>query len=216
VHPNPAPADIARRIADRAAQLGLTETRLAAKAGMSPQYLQLLTEAGTEFDPSGYLRLAAALGLSYQELLEGRRDAAPGSAAPASHPVLLRLTEPECWELLGGHGIGRVVLPTKPAPQAFPVNYVVDARTVVYRTSPSSTLAAAPDCDLSFQVDRIDDHLSQGWSVLITGTARLIEDAATIERLAALPGTEPWAGGSRPLWIRIAPDQITGRRVGAR
>ncbi|WP_327064615.1 pyridoxamine 5'-phosphate oxidase family protein [Kitasatospora sp. NBC_01250] len=216
MHPDPAPtsAALARRIADRSAELGLTEARLAAKAGMSPQYLTLLIEAGTAFDPSGFLRLAAALELTYQELLEGRRDAAPGSGGPAPHPVLSRLTGTECWERLGTHGVGRVVVPAEPAPQVFPVNYTVDAHTVVYRTAPHSAPAAAPGSTLSFQVDRINDHLSQGWSVLIAGTAQPIEDAATIGRLALLPGTEPWAGGNRPLWIRITPDRISGRRVG--
>ncbi|MDH6121383.1 pyridoxamine 5'-phosphate oxidase family protein [Kitasatospora sp. GAS204B] len=206
--------EVARRIAERSAQLGLSEDQLAKQAGMAPRYLRQLLDAGTDFDPNGLLRVAAALHLTYQELLEGRRDPAPGHSGAPSRPVLLRLTIPECWDKLGTHGVGRIVLPAVPSPLVFPVNYAVDAETVLYRTNPSGGAAAEAGTAVSFQVDRVDDHLSRGWSVLIVGTARHVTDPDTVRRLAGLPGTEPWAGGDRPLWIRVEPDQITGRSVG--
>ncbi|MDH6144317.1 nitroimidazol reductase NimA-like FMN-containing flavoprotein (pyridoxamine 5'-phosphate oxidase superfamily) [Kitasatospora sp. GP30] len=214
MNPRPAPADVARRIAERSAQLGLTEGQLANQAGMAPRYLRQLVEADTGFDPSGLLRVAAALHLTYQELLEGRRDPPSGQGGAPSRPVLVRLTTSECWDKLGTHGVGRVVLLALPAPLAFPVNYTVDAETVVYRTTPHGAAAAESGAAVSFQVDHIDDHLRRGWSVLITGTAHHVNDPDTVRQLDQLPGTEPWAGGDRPLWVSVAPDQITGRRVG--
>ncbi|MEV7175147.1 pyridoxamine 5'-phosphate oxidase family protein [Kitasatospora sp. NPDC093679] len=211
----PDPAAIARRIGERRDALGLTEAELAAKAGMATRYLQHLAEAGPAFDPGGFLRLASALGLSRRELVEGRTDEAPGRAAAPEHPVLVRLTVRECWDRIGDHGVGRVAVPAGPGPAVLPVNYVVDAGTVAYRTVPHS--AAAPDSGtaLSFQIDRIDERLSRGWSVLLAGTAEHVTAHEEVDRLAGHPGSEPWSGGDNPLWIRIRPTRVTGRRVGS-
>ncbi|MFD7415210.1 pyridoxamine 5'-phosphate oxidase family protein [Kitasatospora purpeofusca] len=66
----------------------------------------------------------------------------------------------------------------------------------------------------SFQIDHLDDRLSEGWSVLMVGTAQHVEDVDEQERLLGLAGATPWAGGSRPLWVRVVPDEVTGRRIG--
>ncbi|MGE7435756.1 pyridoxamine 5'-phosphate oxidase family protein [Kitasatospora sp. NPDC001175] len=210
-----APGVLARHIAERCAQLGLTEAELAKLAAMSPGYLRHLAEAGPELDPNGFLRVAAALRLTRRELLEGRSDAPPGQPGAAARPALFRLTEPECWEMLGDHGIGRIALAAEPGPVVFPVNYLIDARTVVYRTDPNGGAAVAADTSVSVQVDHIDDRLRQGWSVLVVGTTRHVDDLEAVERLARLPGSRPWAGGHRPLWVRIQPERVTGRRIGS-
>ncbi|MGW7445696.1 pyridoxamine 5'-phosphate oxidase family protein [Kitasatospora sp. NPDC054795] len=211
----PDPADLARRIIQRRDQLGLNEERLAYQAAMAPTYLRHLLEAGPEFDPPGFVRIAAVLGMAWPELMEGHRpDAPPGQTEPASRPLLVHLTEPQCWELIGTHGIGRIVLPVQPGPAVFPVNYAVDAATIVYRTAPASAAAPPDGSPVSFQVDHIDDRRSRGWSVLVVGHAQHVDDPEEQLRLSALPGATPWAGGSRPLWVRIGADQITGRRIG--
>lgn len=207
------PVAIARRVADRRGQLGLDEHALATQAGMSTPYLRHLLDAGPDFDPAGFLRIAAALGLPYQELLEGRAHPPPGQSGPAPRPVLVRLTASECWDQLGTRGVGRIALPVQPGPAVFPVNYAVDARSIVYRTASRGPAAPEPGMKVSFQADRVDDRLSQGWSVLLTGTAERIEDPATVRRLTEESPAQPWAGGDRPQWIRIRPDTITGRRI---
>ncbi|GAA4833558.1 pyridoxamine 5'-phosphate oxidase family protein [Kitasatospora terrestris] len=210
---HPDPQVLARRIADRMARLDMDEEELAREAGMSPQYLAVLTASGPGFDPNGFLRVAAALGLTYRELIEGRADLPPGQGAPGLRPALLRFGEEECWDRLGNRGVGRIVLPAEPAPLAFPVNYAVDGRTIVYRTNPDGAAAAPDGTAVSFQVDRIDDHRSHGWSVLLTGTVERITDPPTLQRLLRDLAVQPWAGGPRLLWIRVRPQQITGRRI---
>jgi nitroimidazol reductase NimA-like FMN-containing flavoprotein (pyridoxamine 5'-phosphate oxidase superfamily) len=206
-----APSDIARR----RDQLGLSEEMLAYQAAMAPAYLRHLLQVGPEFDLSGFVRIAAVLGMTWSELLSGHRpDAPPGQADPGARPLLLHLTEPQCWELIGTHGIGRIGLPGLRAPAVFPVNYAVDAATVVYRTAPGGAAAPVDGSPVSFQVDHIDDRRSRGWSVLMMGDAHHIDDPDEEQRLSALPGAIPWAGGSRPLWVRVRPDDITGRRIG--
>ncbi|MFC5889978.1 pyridoxamine 5'-phosphate oxidase family protein [Kitasatospora sp. CM 4170] len=209
------PADVARRVRERRDQLGLTDEMLAYQAAMAPRYLRHLLDVGPAFDSAGFVRIAAALRMTWSELLEGRPDAPPGQGDPGPRPLLLHLTEPECWDLIGTHGIGRVGLPVQPAPAVFPVNYAVDARTIVYRTSAGGAAAPPDGSPVSFQVDHIDDRMSQGWSVLILGEAHHVEDADEQERLSLLPGTTPWAGAGRARWVRIRPDEVTGRRIGS-
>ncbi|MEV7780172.1 pyridoxamine 5'-phosphate oxidase family protein [Kitasatospora sp. NPDC088351] len=208
------PAAVARRITERRDLLGLSEQMLASRAAMSPRYLQYLLEAGPAFDPAGLARIAAVLRTTYRELLEGRADAPPGQREAGARPLLFHLTASECWERIGTHGIGRIGLPVQPAPAVFPVNYAVDARTIVYRTAALGPTDPADGSSVSFQVDRIDEQLSQGWSVLLLGRVEHVDDPAEADRLRGLPGTAPWAGGARAVWVRIRPDEITGRRIG--
>ncbi|MFE3874490.1 pyridoxamine 5'-phosphate oxidase family protein [Kitasatospora sp. NPDC059146] len=211
--PDPDPAVVARRIAERLGQLGLTEDALAQRAAMAPQYLRHLLEAGPAFDPGGFVRIAAALGLSREELVAGRADAPPGHEGPGPRPRLLDLTDAECWELVGTHGIGRIGLPVHPGPAVYPVNYVVDQASFAYRTGERTATAPESGAQVSFQVDRIDEYLGRGWSVLALGTARYVDDPAELQRLDGLPGAAPWAGGDRPRWVRIRPAEISGRRL---
>ncbi|WP_406195294.1 pyridoxamine 5'-phosphate oxidase family protein [Kitasatospora sp. NBC_01560] len=208
------PAAVARRVAERRDQLGLTDEMLAYQAAMAPRYLQHLLEAGPAFDPGAYLRIAAALRLTFRGLVEGRADATPGQGDAPAHPMLRHLTAAECWEMLGTHGVGRIALPVQPGPAVFPVNYTVDAGSILFRTAARSPAAPEDGLPVSFQVDRIDDRLSRGWSVLILGEAHHVTDADEVRRLSGLPGATPWAGGDRPLWVRIRADEITGRRIG--
>ncbi|MEU7380952.1 MULTISPECIES: pyridoxamine 5'-phosphate oxidase family protein [unclassified Streptomyces] len=208
--------DLIRRIEVRLAQLGLTEEELAGQAGMSPRYFRHLIGSGADFDPGGFLRIAVALGMTYRELLEGRRDAPAGQGGAAQHPVLVRLTTDECWARLGTHGIGRIALPARrphPGPGVFPVNYVVDGMTVVYRTDPRGAAVPEPGSEVSFQVDHVEESRSVGWSVLLAGTAEHVTEPEAVQRLAGQHVGEPWAGGARNLWIRVVPAEISGRRI---
>jgi nitroimidazol reductase NimA-like FMN-containing flavoprotein (pyridoxamine 5'-phosphate oxidase superfamily) len=204
--------DLARRIGRRRVQLGLSENALAVQSGMAPRYLQHLLVQGPAFDPGGFMRIASVLGMSYRDLLEGSGDHRAGQGAAARHPVLMRLAAAECWELLGSRGVGHIALPGRSAPTVLPVDYAVEDHSVLYGTDPQGPAAAADGTDVSFQADRIDDRLSEGWSVLVRGTAQHIEDEDAARRLAGQHPAEPWAG-RRTLWIRVEPAEITGRRI---
>jgi hypothetical protein len=65
---------------------------------------------------------------------------------------------------------------------------------------------------VAFEVDHIDEAMSEGWSVLVRGHTRLIEESA--ERLAvAKLDLEPWAGGARLTLVGIVPFEVTGRVI---
>jgi nitroimidazol reductase NimA-like FMN-containing flavoprotein (pyridoxamine 5'-phosphate oxidase superfamily) len=205
--------DLARRIGQRRVQLGMSENALAVQSGMAPRYLQELLSQGPGFDPGGFMRIAAVLGMSYQEMLEGRSDPPGVPGAGATYPVLMHLSEAESWDMLRTHEVGHIALPGDPAPVVLPVNYVVEAHAVLYRTEPQGPAAPASGAEVSFQADRIDDRLSEGWSVLLTGTAERIDDPGTEQRLDEQYPVQPWAGGDRRQWIRVEAAEITGRRI---
>ncbi|GJF34484.1 DNA-binding protein [Kitasatospora sp. NE20-6] len=205
--------DVTRRVVTRCRQLGLTQDEAAARAGMSPRYLGCLLDFGPDFDPGATFRLARVLGLGHGDLVEGRPDRPPGIPQAALRPRLLRLTEEECWERLGTHGVGRIAFPGDRHPIVLPVNYTVDGCTVAYRTADFGVAATVAGSGVGFEVDRVDDAGSSGWSVLIGGSADRVGDPADRDRLDRLAVTEPWAGGARHLWIRIVPETVTGRVI---
>ena len=60
---------------------------------------------------------------------------------------------------------------------------------------------------VAFEVDHIDESTREGWSVLVRSGAHHI--TGDVNKNAV----ESWAGGDRPLYIRISPNEITGRRI---
>jgi nitroimidazol reductase NimA-like FMN-containing flavoprotein (pyridoxamine 5'-phosphate oxidase superfamily) len=110
--------------------------------------------------------------------------------------------------------VGRVAFSAPSGPQIFPVNYAISNETVVFRTAAYSSLAAnLSNTRAAFEVDDIDDYQHAGWSVLAVGLAALVDDPDELVDLWRDDAPEPWAAGLRTLFIRITPDQITGRRV---
>ncbi|MGW3247953.1 pyridoxamine 5'-phosphate oxidase family protein [Streptomyces sp. NPDC001070] len=209
---------LAGRVALRREQLGMSREELATRAGMSTAYLGQVEQLGAGFDPGALMRLAVVLEVSYEELLTGSREAPPGRGGPAARPVLQRLSERECWDRMGTHGIGRLARAAgtgNEAPVLVPVNFLVDGRTVVYRTDPAGAAAVAAGTEVAFETDYVDEAGGVGWSVLVTGPAEHITDPAAVETLSRRPGADPWAGGRRELWIRIAPRQVSGRAIRA-
>ena len=109
--------------------------------------------------------------MSVSDLLGGEHGRAHGRADAASDPHLVAIDEKECRELLAGGGVGRVVFRSAARPVALPVNFKTLAGDVIFRSADDGEVAAiASEEPVSFEVDRIDDAMSEGWSVLATGT----------------------------------------------
>ncbi len=127
---------------------------------------------------------------------------------------LSALSRDECLDLLSRSVIGRVVFTSAALPAVQPVNYAVDIDgAIVIRTARDSRLAAAVNnAVVAFEVDDFDVAARAGWSVIVTGRARLVRDPVELTRVQALP-LEVWAGGPRTEFIRIAPEIVSGRRV---
>ncbi|MFF1682353.1 pyridoxamine 5'-phosphate oxidase family protein [Streptomyces sp. NPDC058256] len=166
---------------------------------------------------TGFLiRLADALATTVAQLRGNNADLPPGTGQAAYHPELTELGPGECWARLSTHGVGRVSVSTPDGPAIVPVNYTVVDGAVAFRTAPGATPALAAGTEAAFEVDHIDDALSQGWSVLVVGRAEHVTDPATVRHLVGAARSAPWAGGDRELWVRIAPERVSGRRIGVR
>jgi len=100
-------------------------------------------------------------------------------------------------------------------PVVFPVNYVLDRHTVVFRTEPGAKLhAAARGSRVCFEVDRVDAAARTGWSVIVRGEITEVTDRTELTRLRGLP-LQVWAPGARDRYVRILPAVLTGRRITA-
>jgi transcriptional regulator with XRE-family HTH domain len=206
------PGDLGRRITHRREELGLTVDELADRAGMAPAFLEWVETRPADLGTGGIARIAAALGTSRQELLGGAQEAPPGRGGPDPRAVLAELTDEECRSRLGTRGIGRIVFDTGGALVVRPVNYRVVDGSVLFRTQPGGALAGAVGRRVVMEVDRLDEALAHGWSVLVSGTAE--EDRRDVDRPgAARQEPQPWAGGHRDLLVRIHPAHVTGREI---
>ncbi|MFI9614964.1 helix-turn-helix domain-containing protein [Streptomyces sp. NPDC052023] len=209
--------DLGRRIAQRRSELGLTRRETAARAGTSASYLRYLEEEPAASPDAGVLlRLAGALGTTVTDLSGGNVDLPPGLGRAARHRRFTELSATECRTLIGTHGVGRIAVSTPSGPAIVHVNYGVVDGEIVFRTAPGTTPWQARGSLVAFEVDRIDDALSQGWSVLVRGTAQAVTEPDEVRRLEARAYSMPWAGGRRDVWVRIDPVGITGRRIESR
>lgn len=86
----------------------------------------------------------------------------------------------ECWDLLRGLTLGRLVTHADGQPDIFPVNYVVQRRTVLFRTAEGTKLiSAAINNRVLFEVD--DHNVAGAWTVIIRGIARSLRTTEEIE-----------------------------------
>jgi transcriptional regulator with XRE-family HTH domain len=208
--------DLGRRIEAERDRAGLSRSAAAKRAGMSPEYLAYL-ETSPVPNPSQatIARLAGALGVPSSALSGAGMEEPPGRSGAAGHPVLETLTAAECRSHLAPGGIGRFLYVEDRGPVAVPVNYAMLGDDVVFRADDRIAAAGtAGDSKVSFDVDHFDDVLSEGWSVLVSGTAVILtrpQDVQAAERL----GIEPWAGQGSDTYVRLTPAETTGRRIRA-
>ncbi|MFE3632716.1 pyridoxamine 5'-phosphate oxidase family protein [Streptomyces cellostaticus] len=210
----PGAGDIGRRVAVERRRRGLSREETAGRARMSPDYLAYLEEHPADPTLATLVRLADALGTTVAALRGGGTGLPPGQGHALLHPRLRDLGPDECRALLATHGIGRVAVTAHDGrPAVVPVNYEVVDDAIAFRTAPGSVPAAAVGTEVAFEVDHLDEALSQGWSVLAVGPARAVTDPDAARRLTGGAHGEPWAGGEREMWVSIRPTRLTGRRI---
>ena len=129
----------------------------------------------------------------------------------------LDLIPDECWELLRGTSIGRVVFTMRALPAIRPVNHVIDGHTIVIRSHLGSAITGHSSRDgavVCYEADDINPVQHTGWSVIATGMARLVTDPDAISRYQQM--LEPWVARSMDQVIAITPGTITGIRLTGR
>jgi nitroimidazol reductase NimA-like FMN-containing flavoprotein (pyridoxamine 5'-phosphate oxidase superfamily) len=119
------------------------------------------------------------------------------------------MTAEESWERLRCQQLGRLVTRVGSLIDVFPVNYVVDKDSIVFRTAEGSKLAGVVVNDrVVFEVD--DFTPADAWSVVLKGHAGVLEHSDDIIAADALP-LHPWVPTLKRNYVRIVADEITGR-----
>ena len=117
-----------------------------------------------------------------------------------------------CWELLRQTDVGRLAVSIGDHPELFPINFVVDHGTIVFRTAEGTKLAAAvPGRFVAFEIDGYDAAGGDAWSVVIKGRAVEIERKQDLFDALDLP-LFPWHASPKHRFVRIEPDDVSGRR----
>ncbi len=127
---------------------------------------------------------------------------------------MTELTTDESVGFLRAQGFGRLAMILADEPHIVPVNYVHRAAAsgpgIVYiRSAPGDKLfAAATNRSVAFQVDRVTD--ADAVSVIVRGSARIVEDRAEIALVDAL-SLDPWVTTYKAEIIAIDLVEATGR-----
>ncbi len=131
-------------------------------------------------------------------------------ATTAPDTPVTELTEAESWNLLSAVSLGRLVTTVDGWTEIFPVNFVVQRRTLLFRTAEGTKLLTSVlNEHVLFEAD--DHNIVEGWSVVVRGTAHLLSTSDEIDD-ARRAGLYPWIATQKLRFVRITPDTLTGRR----
>ena len=129
---------------------------------------------------------------------------------PVEQAPVTALADDESWQLLSGVSLGRLVTSMGDQLEIFPVNFVTQRRTVLFRTAEGTKLfATVMNERVLFEAD--DHTVAEGWSVILGGTAKILtaaEDIHEAERAQLLP----WIATEKLRFVRITPSELSGRR----
>lgn len=124
--------------------------------------------------------------------------------------VVATLSDAECWQLLAAEELGRLVTRVGDVLDIFPVNYVVDRESVVFRTAEGSKLVELTVNDeVLFEVDHYTEAVA--WSVILRGRAHRLATEDEVEDADRLP-LRPWLPTLKYHYVRVRPETLSGRR----
>ena len=121
------------------------------------------------------------------------------------------LSATESWALLRQTDVGRLAVVADDRPGIFPINYLVDHGSVVFRTALGSKFVGAVGHWVAFEADGYDAEAGTAWSVVLKGEAQEVNRLYDVLDVIELP-LFPWHSAPKAHFIRIEPHSITGRR----
>lgn len=132
--------------------------------------------------------------------------------ADPAHTGTTVLQVHDCWALLRSAQVGRLAVSGAEYPDLFPINYLVDRGTVVFRTGEGTKFAAVTACpQVAFEIDGYDPDAGEAWSVIVKGLAEEIKEFYESLEALRLP-LSPWHAEPKNRFVRIVPADISGRR----
>ncbi|MFF3942931.1 pyridoxamine 5'-phosphate oxidase family protein [Streptomyces phaeofaciens] len=142
---------------------------------------------------------------------------ADGRSATSEARRSVELDGVEALRLLASVSLGRIVFTRNALPTVRPVNHVLIDGDIVIRTHGDAALTrytrqtGGEGAVVAYEADDIDPDTHLGWSVVVTGFARLVTDPRELARYRAL--LRPWVSQRMDHAVRISPDLITGVRL---
>jgi nitroimidazol reductase NimA-like FMN-containing flavoprotein (pyridoxamine 5'-phosphate oxidase superfamily) len=123
------------------------------------------------------------------------------------------LDDEQCLAMLRRHAIGRIGLSSGALPVVLPVNFVLDGRSLLFRTEPGLKLDAALQGTVAcLEVDDYDVMAHSGSSVVATGRLGVVTDESRLRSLAHLP-LRPWAVPHARHLIELPIELLSGRTI---
>lgn len=130
-------------------------------------------------------------------------------SADEPHPFEA-LDHDECWRLLSTSSVGRLAVSVANHPDIYPVNYVVTPDRLLFRTAPGSKLVhVVVNSQVALQADDVQPE--EVWSVVVKGTARILDTTAEITAAEELP-LHPLLPTLKYTFVEITPSETTGIR----
>jgi nitroimidazol reductase NimA-like FMN-containing flavoprotein (pyridoxamine 5'-phosphate oxidase superfamily) len=138
----------------------------------------------------------------------------PRGVDPGTHETgyMEVLDTDQCWELLSTVEVGRLAVAAAGDVDIYPVNFVVDGRELVFRTSEGTKLVeVVMSGRVAFEADGYDPEHGWAWSVVVKGDAHDLDRFAEIYHAQDLP-LFPWNASPKERFVKITPNRVSGRR----
>ncbi|HKU11787.1 pyridoxamine 5'-phosphate oxidase family protein [Sinomonas sp.] len=124
------------------------------------------------------------------------------------NPVRI-LTEDESWLLLEDTRYGRLVTYAAGELDVVPINVKAVKQRLLIRTTPGTKLIEVViGGKVAFEADAILS--GEAWSVVVKGSARVLEHAGEIEAAEAAK-IESWLPTHKDVYVEITPEHVEGR-----
>jgi nitroimidazol reductase NimA-like FMN-containing flavoprotein (pyridoxamine 5'-phosphate oxidase superfamily) len=130
------------------------------------------------------------------------------STEPSNRP--LELSTSQAWAMLRQTQLGRLAVVVDGRPDIFPVSFVVDHGSLVFRTGAGTKHAGADGKQVALEADGVDPSEGSAWSVVVKGQARTITGLHESLDALFLP-LHPVHPGPKPHLVRVVVDEISGR-----
>jgi len=133
-----------------------------------------------------------------------------------SQRELAIVSEEECYALVSGVNVGRLLYVDDIGPIGVPVNYALSGRDIIFRSEGGTKKAAMEQPLVGFEIDHISDDRHSGWSVILRGHLDEVDMDDVPALIRSMEGhfPAPWAVGVHNQWMRLTPTVVTGRKLG--
>jgi nitroimidazol reductase NimA-like FMN-containing flavoprotein (pyridoxamine 5'-phosphate oxidase superfamily) len=92
------------------------------------------------------------------------------------------MSREQCLQRLRDGSVGRVATTYRALPAVVPVRYRVVGDHIVFRSASDALLTRGCDGNvIAFEIDDVAADGASGWSVMVVGTAHLLDDSVALD-----------------------------------